>query len=113
MAPRLTDIQIVLSKDQGIYHKRVIFHKGAYAMIRARGNGVPPNRRSSISAWRGKSPTSYPYTEEEPCSIKKPRPEALLPPPKPRAGFSGRHPSNDVEYSQPRNFAEFFFYALE
>jgi hypothetical protein len=63
-------------------------------------------------AWRGKSPTSYVYTEGESCSIKKPRPEALLPPPKPGAGFSVRHPSKDVEHSQPRTFAEFFFHAL-
>ena len=63
-------------------------------------------------AGRGKSPTSYPYTEGEPCSIKKPRPEALLPPPKPRASFSVRHPSKDVEHSQPRTFAEFFSHAL-
>jgi hypothetical protein len=37
---------------------------------------------------------------------------ALLPPPKPGAGFSVRHPSKDVEHSQPRTFAEFFFHAL-
>ena len=46
MAPRLTDqSDCTTEKGQGIYRKGVIFHKGAYAMIRARGNG-----RSSV--WR-------------------------------------------------------------
>src|SRR5215217_4501770 len=42
-----------------------------------------------------------PYKEGHPYDIKKIRPEALFPPPKPRAVFSARHPSKDVESPQP------------
>ena len=36
----------------------------------------------------------------------------ITPPPKPRAGFSARYPSKEVEHPQPRNFAEILFNAL-
>jgi len=39
-------------------------------------------------------------------------PRHYHPPPKPRAGFSVRHPSKDAGHAQPRNFAELLFNAL-
>ena len=71
--------------ERGMYHKSVIFHEGAYSMMRVRGMGIVG----------------------EPCDMKKTRPEALfIPPPKPRAVLSAMHPSKDASRAQLRNFAE-------
>jgi hypothetical protein len=71
--------------ERGMYHKSVIFHEGAYSMIRVRGMGIVG----------------------EPCDMKKARLEALfIPPPKPRAVLSAMHPSKDASRAQLRNFAE-------
>jgi hypothetical protein len=79
VAPRVTDIQIVLprrTRQMSHFSQRGLCHdmsEGEWGLVAL---------AALHWAGRGKSPTSYPYTEGEPCSTKKPRPEALLPPSK-------------------------------
>src|SRR5215211_9173120 len=80
------------------------------AQDRRRGSRTPvgimvpctePRALSTLSirhSQRGK-PT---YTEEPTHDIKKTRPEAIFPPPTPRAEFSTGQPSKDAEHPQPR-----------
>jgi hypothetical protein len=82
VAPRLTDTQIVLPRRTGNIPQMSDFSQRGLCQDKSAGEWRIVCLAVLHSAWRGKSPTSYPYTEGEPCSTKKPRPEALLPPSK-------------------------------